>query len=276
MSYLSPINTRIEPILVAAKSAACLYNNDYDPVTSRKFQCRYCGFIRKIKELRELCDNCDRAALTSDTDHEYDCPFGLREAVIHLPLKNGMMHAIMGKRRPKTEELASERLQEAIARGVQLNYSQMMDAYREIPLSERDDFEEQRISLAGALQSLRDEGWLDSFENETILQAIGIMRKSASLRCADLIELLNWSESSLNRLFWKYCNERFCDFITERKMVFAEDRLTNSDDSIMQIADDLDYNYMYFQTLFKNHCSITPLEFRRNGFRGHHPPRLPF
>ena len=51
-------------------------------------------------------------------------------------------------------------------------------------------------------------------------------------------------------------------------MTLAEDRLTNSDDSIKEIAKNLDYNYMYFQTLFKRLCTVTPAEFRKMGFHG--------
>lgn len=102
------------------------------------------------------------------------------------------------------------------------------------------------------------------------------MRQLGPFRCFDLYPLLYWSESTIKRAFQNTCKERFSDFIRERKLVWAEDLLTNSDDSIMEIAKQLNYDYMYFQTLFKDLCSISPSDFRQHGFDGDHPLHLPF
>lgn len=276
MNYLSPINACIEPIREEAQNAISLYDIDFNFITGRTIWCRYCSEIRKIAEFKRLCDECDRTALKSSTDHEYECPFGLMEAVVHIPLKNGMMHAIIGKRRSKSGEYAMAKLLKVKTKKP-IDLDLMMKAYMDIPLSGQDDFEKHIRALRAALLDLRDKGRLKSFESETVLQTIRVMKERGLMRCLELYPLLYRSIPSINKIYWEVCGEPFCDFVRGRKMTLAEDRLTNSDDSIKEIAKNLGYNYMYFQTLFKRLCTVTPAEFRKTGFHGaFHPLYLPF
>lgn len=279
MSYLVPINIGIEPISKAAKSSLCLYNSVGGIVTFRTFPCPYCNQFRRIEALARQCIQCDSAALCSTDDHEYDCPFGLKESVVHHRLKNGMAHAILGKYRRKIDLSAEQKVFE-IARKYSLDPESMLEKYKKVPILERDESEACRHDIQKVLEELDRENHLESFGNEAILQTIAAMchePKIISWKFKDYGPYVFWCRQQLERIVRKVCDERLSDFIRERTLIFAEDRLTNSDDSIQEIAKYLGRDHMYFQTLFRKYCLMTPKHFRDNGFGDRpHPPELPF
>lgn len=289
MSYLNAINDRIELVHKISKTAICLYDSHFNQITYRDFRCGYCRAARKI--LRSKCDKCDAIALKSTYDHEYVCPMGLKETVVHLPLKTGMAHAIMGKYRHADDAPPKEILRDLIAKGNPLDLGLMLAEYEKVPIVEHDEIKSHEKLLLGELKALRDGNHLRSFENEVVLQTIKAMRQTDSISpidairqpdrilrlCIEICDLLPWCRQTIERAIRDACEERFSDFVRERNMVFAEDLLSNSDMSIKDIARTLGYDFMYFQTLFKALCNVTPKKFRKNGFRGlPHPPHLPF
>lgn len=279
MSYLQAINAPIERIHEASKTAICLYDSRFNQITHRNFGCAYCREARKIDALRRMCDKCDKKALGSAYDHEYDCPLGLKETVVHVPLKKGMAHAIMGKYRHAGDAPPEEKLRKLIAKGHPLNLDLMLEEYTKVPIVDHDEIKSHRKLLLGEMETLRDGNCLESFENEVVLQTIETMhRPNIILRhCLEICDVLPWCRQTIERTFQEVCKERFSDFVRERNMVFAEDLLTNSNKSILEIATSLNYDFMYFQTLFKNFCTLTPKRFRDNGFRNiPHPLHLPF
>lgn len=286
MNYLSPINACLEQLWADSFAGFTLLNAQFQCITHRGCQNKFCSQIRRIGSLNEECENCDRIALMSRTDHEYDCPWGLKESVLHIPLKDGTVHAIVGKYRRPNDERATERLHDAI-RSHKLNETELLAAYRARPALTRLQSERVCRTLKEDLIKLDKRLYLRSFGDPTILQTIELLHdgmnakdleKCFSVRyCPALYRKLGWTRRPLNDLFWDLCGEAFSEFVRERRLVFAEHQLTNTNNSIHRIAHRLCYNDAYFTAFFHRYCAISPREFRAHGFIGvPHPLRLPF
>lgn len=283
MNYLLPINALFDRFWLETLAGYTLFDTMHHQITDRGCPNPVCSQLRHIHDLDRACKLCDSAALNSTADYEYDCPWGFKESVFHLPLSVGTAHVIIGKYRRKGDEAAKNRLRAAILKNG-LNES-LLDEYTKIPtLTERESAALLR-SLKEELKKLAAGNYLQSLGNETVLQMIEIFKvgmddhkKFAIARyCRDQYSELGYTRHALDDLFWDLCEERFSDFLRERRLVCAEHWLTNSTRPIKTIAHRLGYNEAYFSDFFKKFCNVSPRMFRDHAFLGTpHSLHVPF
>ena len=84
-------------------------------------------------------------------------------------------------------------------------------------------------------------------------------------------QTLPYSYSQLTRIFKKYMGCTITHYINSVKMNYAKELLSNTDLSLTQITEELNFeSSSHFHYLFKQHFGITPLGFRKNSL----PPTL--
>ena len=284
MNYLLPLNACLENHWAKSHAGFTLFNARFHCITHRGCQNPVCRQLRRIKDLDRRCKACDDAALGGAVDHEYDCPWGMKEYVLHLPLDREAAHVIVGKYRRAGDEKAKGRFLSAIY-AYHLDEKRLLADYNALPSLTQSESETLCRSLKAELMRLGKERYLQSFENEIALQTIEILHAEMNDRnipaitraCRDLSFKLGMSKRSLDNLFSDLCGKSFFGFIRERLLVFAEHQLTNTKQEVKEIARKLNHHEIYFNALFERLCSLPPGKFREQGFAGLlHSLELPF
>lgn len=284
MSYLFPINECLDAHWRKSLAGFTLLDAFFHRITHRGCQNCFCSKLRRIKEVDDACKRCDREALSGTADFEYDCPWGLKERVLHVPLSFGTVHAIVGKYRRKDDDRALPLLHEICLKH-QLNEEELLKAYLERPAISQSQSEKLCRSLKASLKTLDKNHHLQSFGSVTVHRMLELFNPGEDnldgpvimRHCNDFYRELGLTRRPLDNLFLDLCGEKFSDFIRERILILAEHWLINSKGSIEKIAHRLGYNEMYFSSFFKNFCSVTPKDFRDHGPEGTpHSPHLPF
>ena len=71
-----------------------------------------------------------------------------------------------------------------------------------------------------------------------------------------------------SRLFRRELGENFINYVNRKKIQWAKERLRTSNDSVVQIAQELGYmDSSYFISVFKKFEGITPLVYRQHKYR---------
>lgn len=90
------------------------------------------------------------------------------------------------------------------------------------------------------------------------------------LGVTEIAEYAGISESQLRRDFRTYLSISPSDFIREKKVEFAKNRLVYSDISYVDLANDLGFaSHSHFIKIFKEHTGMTPVEYRNKKYRKH-------
>jgi len=90
------------------------------------------------------------------------------------------------------------------------------------------------------------------------------------LGVAEVAEYAGISESQLRRDFRTYLSTSPADFVREKKVEFAKNRLVYSDISYVDLANDLGFaSHSHFIKIFKEHTGMTPMEYRNKKYRKH-------
>lgn len=90
------------------------------------------------------------------------------------------------------------------------------------------------------------------------------------LGVAEIAEYAGISESQLRRDFRTYLSTSPADFVREKKVEFAKNRLVYSDISYVDLANDLGFaSHSHFIKIFKEHTEMTPMEYRNKKYRKH-------
>ncbi len=84
---------------------------------------------------------------------------------------------------------------------------------------------------------------------------------SASLQ--EIISDSYYSKMQLSRLFHKYYSMTLSQYFQETKLAYAKRKLEYTKDSILSIASDLGMSLSRFDSLFKRHEDLSPMQFRR-------------
>ena len=84
----------------------------------------------------------------------------------------------------------------------------------------------------------------------------------------DMARLCHLSPSYFSRLFRREMGENFINYVNRIKAQWAKERLRNSNDSVVQIAQELGYmDSSYFISVFKKFEGTTPLVYRQHKYR---------
>lgn len=109
-------------------------------------------------------------------------------------------------------------------------------------------------------------GCLKGFRNPDVrhaVQMVNINERQAT--CKNLYEEIHATRRSAKGIFEEACGESPAVFLTQRKMMRAEDLLMNTNESVRTISGLLGYDLYSFTRFFKRHCGDTPGHFRRYG-----------
>ena len=84
----------------------------------------------------------------------------------------------------------------------------------------------------------------------------------------DMARLCHLSPSYFSRLFRREMGENFINYVNRIKVQWAKERLRSSNDSVVEIAQELDYmDSSYFISVFKKFEGTTPLAYRQHKSR---------
>ena len=84
----------------------------------------------------------------------------------------------------------------------------------------------------------------------------------------DMAKLCHLSPSYFSRLFRRELGENFINYVNRQKIQWAKERLRSSNDSVVQIAQELGYmDSSYFISVFKRFEGTTPLVYRQHKYR---------
>ena len=84
----------------------------------------------------------------------------------------------------------------------------------------------------------------------------------------DMARLCHLSPSYFSRLFRREMGENFINYVNRIKVQWAKERLRSSNDSVVQIAQELGYmDSSYFISVFKKFEGTTPLAYRQHELR---------
>ena len=84
----------------------------------------------------------------------------------------------------------------------------------------------------------------------------------------DMAKLCHLSPSYFSRLFRRELGENFINYVNRQKMQWAKERLRSSNDSVVQIAQELGFmDSSYFISVFKKFEGTTPLVYRQHKYR---------
>src|SRR6185312_13213371 len=78
-----------------------------------------------------------------------------------------------------------------------------------------------------------------------------------------LTDKFSINRAKLQKLFKELLSDTVKDYITKQKIYYGADRLVNSDDTILKIAERLGITKSYFHTRFKAEYHCTPNQFRQ-------------
>ncbi len=107
----------------------------------------------------------------------------------------------------------------------------------------------------------------DSIKNPSFKKLVKYVNDNYTqkLQLEQLSEIFQINPSYCSQLFSEYFNCGFTTYVTNLKMKKAAELLTENNMWINEIADFLNYDYIYFNKLFKKHYGVTPKQFQQTG-----------
>ena len=85
---------------------------------------------------------------------------------------------------------------------------------------------------------------------------------------SEMAKLCHLSPSYFSRLFRRELGENFINYVNRQKIQWAKEQLRSSNDSVVQIAQELGYmDSSYFISVFKKFEGTTPLVYRQHKYR---------
>mgnify|MGYP000773238149 CR=1 FL=1 len=92
--------------------------------------------------------------------------------------------------------------------------------------------------------------------------------KHEMVTMSDMAKLCHLSPSYFSRLFRRELGENFINYVNRKKVQWAKERLRSSNDSVVQIAQELGFmDSSYFISVFKKFEGTTPLVYRQHKYR---------
>ncbi len=227
--------------------------------------CRYIKF-----KLYKKCSDCDKDALMrllNGDRCEYLCHAGLSEAAALVRSEDGDFdgYIIIGKYLAEETLEASKTLMQKLSEK-DVNLPAVRRAAKTlIPLS-AEKVDHALCCLSAVARRLEEAGCLKGFRNPDVRHAIQMVnRDRQKATCTALYGEIHVTRQSANTIFVQHCGEIPSAFLTQRKMIRAEDLLMNTNAGVREISERLGYDLCAFTTFFKRQCGDTPAHFRRFG-----------
>ena len=123
------------------------------------------------------------------------------------------------------------------------------------------------VSFTDAVRAVRVDDEKDSF---LLRKAIAYIHDNIEkpISASQIAEELNISSGHLSRVFNKDMKMRISDYVNTRKIFIAQSLLTETDSSLIEIAEYLSFSSQsYFQNIFKKITGMTPLQYRKQAHR---------
>lgn len=268
-SYLQVIMAALEWFYRETGIAVTVFDREGEPIAHFGGGVDICRYIR-LKLCRK-CRDCDKDALALLLNGhdccEYLCHAGLSEAAALVRSEDGDFdgYIIIGKYLSEETLEASKRLLQALS-DEDVDVSAVHRAAEGlIPLGE-EERKHALCCLSAVARRFEEAGCLKGFRDPDIRHAIQMVnRDGKQATCATLYGEIYATRQSAKTIFVKHCGESPSAFLTQRKMIRAEDLLMNTDASVGEIADSLGYDLCAFTTFFKRQYGDTPGHFRRHG-----------
>lgn len=90
------------------------------------------------------------------------------------------------------------------------------------------------------------------------------------IKISEITDCVGISESQLRRDFQTYLSVTPAEFINEKKIEFARNKLVYTDISYVDLANDLGFaSHSHFIKIFKQYTGMTPAEYRNKKYRKH-------
>lgn len=136
----------------------------------------------------------------------------------------------------------------------------------------------QRSSVHSEIQELRNpagesespEEELELAKSSPVYPAVAYVKnhRQEMVTMNDMAKLCHLSPSYFSRLFRRELGENFINYVNRQKIQWAKERLRSSNDSVVQIAQELGYmDSSYFISVFKRFEGTTPLVYRQHKYR---------
>ena len=122
--------------------------------------------------------------------------------------------------------------------------------------------EEESVALANLVIAERET------VEKCLPQAVAYVREHATdgVTRADVADILDCSPRHVSRLFSRVLGKHFKEFVLECRIDKSKQRLTNTNDKIIDIALAMGFSDQnYFSTCFKRLTGVTPGQYRKSG-----------
>ena len=271
--YLIKINALLRVFCERYCVTVALFDKWGNCITHRGGGIALCRLIRADCGLSEKCRDCDKnqrdAAGRAKRSYEYVCHAGIAEAIKPLFDEDGdpIGYLVAGKYRDEQiPAVFFEQFMEGLKPPRASLPEKMRGEFAHLRRAEPDSILPALDALAADLVATCE---LQSLKSEEIGRAIKFIDgKKGKATCTELCGLLYRSPRSLARFFAKMCGVTPSRFIEDRYLMRLEDRLMNTNDSVLAISAEFNCDYLYFFERFRRECGISPTEFRIRRFIG--------
>ncbi len=228
----------------------------------------YCAFIKSNRNARAHCVECQKKVVKKCRNGAFcgTCYAGVRETVYPITSSTGTT-GFISVSGYKTNNFPLYR--ERISAKYGFNTAELNNAYKAL----NDDLPDKAEidTLLKPLCNMLELAYLKA-ENSDIEPTLAerIIRfikqnRHLSITSKDICEALYCSRSHMSTAFNKATGKTVREYITELRVSDAKQLLTHSDLNVTEIAYSVGFNNSnYFSDIFKKHCGLSPLEYRKS------------
>ena len=228
-----------------------------------------CRYIRS--GLCQKCKDCDKEALKLLLNGydlcQYLCHAGLSEAAILVRSDDGDFdgYIIIGKYLTEETLEASKALMQSLS-DKDVDVSAVRRAAETLVPLNAEQLDHALCCLSAVARRFEETGCLKGFRDPDVRHAVQMVdRNYEKATCTALYGDIHLTQHPTGSNFERQCGVRPSAFLTQRKMIRAEDMLMNTNDSVEKISELLGYDLCAFTTFFKHQYGDTPGHFRRYG-----------
>lgn len=252
------------------------------PTSYTRHMSLFCRTAKKTRDDRG-CRGFD-SALTNGLAAESKQPFvqtchrGIAEVIV--PVFNGMEHlgtVFVGQVvTPQIEARGFDAIWED-AKSQVVSRKQLAKGFDQLPRMSEEKLLAIGMLVDAAIRSLAGNLSDDMFAMEVRLQSAPAIRRAVDIlyteHCWDITSQemahrVHLSPTHFSRVFHKVMDKTFSRFLNDHRMTTASTLLHQSSMTIAQVAQRCGFSRQsYFTRLFKEHCGMTPTQFRSNSVK---------
>ncbi len=279
---------------IAASVGLAIIATDYTgtPITQHSLCTQFCGLVRDHPYYKTLCERCDSRggleAARTRTPYIYTCHSGIVDFAIPIIYNNAYLGAIMAGQVMLDDDKNTSGLEQIYTDNsiAPLKSGIYYDAYLSLPKMKLEKI----VSISNMLFSVCNmflelevaklSGLTDpSAQVPDILQPTApYVNKNILTPVYEYIEknifedlslnrvssACNISANYLSRLFSKFNDTTFSNYVNQKKIEYAKKLLVSTDMSVNEIAIRFGYNdCSYFIKVFKKEIGLSPAKYRQ-------------